>query len=130
MAYLFLVFLVCCMDKFILTSFHWVCLSGFPPQEVGGGTLYNPTWGSSFQNGHLFQASKACKREEISQVKIYKRVVGNLIKGLTKYLYGCNGTRVPFVCLLFVAWRLHYVITSEHALVVSTTRCLLEPGKA
>ena len=33
MAYLFLVFLVCCMEKFILTSFHWVCLSGFPPQR-------------------------------------------------------------------------------------------------
>lgn len=45
-----------------------------------GGRWYsqNPAWGSSFQKGHLFQASKACKREEISQVEIYKRVVSNL----------------------------------------------------
>lgn len=75
MAYLFLVFLVCCMTSFWLVFIEYMFVR-FSPQEVGGGILCNPTWGSSFQKGHLSQASKACKREKISQVEIYKRMVG------------------------------------------------------
>lgn len=81
MAYLFLVFLVLvflvflrCMTSFWLVFIEYMFVR-FSPQEVGGGILCNLTWGSSFQTGHLFQAFKACKRE-ISQVEIYKRVVG------------------------------------------------------